>query len=73
LEDKPEVNRERKTKMSNDVMNAHIKYGKPCGEDADVFQIADWAGSMLLDLHRWYEKVDPHDPDWDELERIFDL
>ena len=35
-------------KMSNAVLNAHIQMGEPCGEDADLFQIADWAGELIL-------------------------
>ena len=36
--------------MSNDVMNAHILFGSPCGEDADFMEVADWAGGLLIDL-----------------------
>ena len=34
--------------MSNDVLNAHIAYGEPCGEDAELSVLADWAGGLLL-------------------------
>jgi hypothetical protein len=34
--------------VSNQLFNAHIAYGEPCGDDADFMQIADWAGDRLL-------------------------
>ena len=34
--------------MSNELCNAHIAFGSPCGEDADFMEIADWAGCILL-------------------------
>lgn len=34
--------------MSNEILNAHISYGSPCGDDAELSIIADWAGSVLL-------------------------
>lgn len=33
--------------MSNELLNAHIALGEPCGEDADFAQIADWAGGVI--------------------------
>ena len=33
--------------MSNELLNAHITLGEPCGADADFAQIADWAGSVI--------------------------
>ena len=34
--------------MSNAVLNAHIQMGEPCGEDAELSEIADWAGELIL-------------------------
>ena len=34
--------------MSNAAINAHISLGEPCGEDADLSTIADWAGELIL-------------------------
>lgn len=34
--------------MSNQLFNAHIAYGEPCGDDAGLLEIADWAGDRLL-------------------------
>lgn len=34
--------------MSNSLLNAHIAYGEPCGDDADFMEISDWAGDRLL-------------------------
>lgn len=34
--------------MSNAVLNAHIILGEPCGEDAELSTIADWAGELIL-------------------------
>jgi hypothetical protein len=56
--------------MSNDVMNAHIKYGYPAGRDADFCQIADWAGTLLLELYHWYETADRSSHSWAELDKI---
>jgi hypothetical protein len=56
--------------MSNDVMNAHIKYRQPCGEDADFCQIADWAGGLLLDIELWYRTADQSDESWARLNEI---
>jgi len=58
--------------MSNNVMNAHIKYGDPCGEDADFFEIADWAGTLLLELYQWYETADRSAHSWAELDKIME-
>lgn len=56
--------------MSNDVMNAHIKYGEPCGEDADFCQIADWAGGLLLDIELWYRTEGRSAESWVRLDEI---
>lgn len=37
--------------MSNAVLNAHIMFGEPCGEDAGLYEIADWAGELLMSGH----------------------
>lgn len=34
--------------MSNELFNAHIAMGSPCGDDADMDQIANWAGLVIL-------------------------
>ena len=34
--------------MSNAVLNAHIMLGEPCGEDAELSAIADWAGELIM-------------------------
>lgn len=34
--------------MSNALFEAHDTLGSPCGENADLDEIADWAGSVLL-------------------------
>jgi len=34
--------------MSNAVLNAHIMLGEPCGEDAELSIIADWAGELIM-------------------------
>ena len=34
--------------MTNAVINAHIVMGEPCGEDACLDEIADWAGELVL-------------------------
>jgi hypothetical protein len=34
--------------VSNSVLNAHIAYGAPCGDDAGLLEIAEWAGDRLL-------------------------
>ena len=36
--------------MSNEVLNIHIRMGSPCGDDADIFDIADWAGHEISNL-----------------------
>lgn len=43
--------------MSNDALNAHIQFGEPCGPDAELSQIADWAGSLLLEENKETEKL----------------
>ena len=35
--------------MSSELLNAHIAYGEPCGQDADMAQLQDWAGGLLMD------------------------
>ena len=35
--------------MSSELLNAHIAYGEPCGPNADMSQLQDWAGSLLMD------------------------
>ena len=51
-------------------MSAHIKYGQPCGEDADFCQIADWAGGLLLDIELWYRTADRSAESWARLNEI---
>lgn len=34
--------------MSNELLNAHIMLGEPCGEDAGLYEIADWAGYLIM-------------------------
>lgn len=34
--------------MSNAVLNAHIMLGYPCGEGADLREVADWAGELIM-------------------------
>jgi hypothetical protein len=36
--------------MSNEVLNVHIELDEPCGKDADIFDIADWAGHYIKEL-----------------------
>lgn len=38
--------------MSNQLLNAHIEYGSPCGDDADFETIADWAGDLLQEYKK---------------------
>ena len=38
--------------MSNALLNAHIAFGEPCGENAEFVVIADWAGELLLADHQ---------------------
>jgi len=33
--------------MSNELLNAYIRFGEPDGDDLDFSQIADWAGYLL--------------------------
>lgn len=35
--------------MSNAVINAHIQMGEPCGPNATLDEIADWAGGLIMD------------------------
>ena len=56
--------------MSNDVMEAHIKYGQPCGKVADFCQIADWAGGLLLDIELCYRTVDRSAEFWTRFNEI---
>lgn len=42
--------------MSNQALNAHIKYGSPLGSDAGLDEIADWAGEKLLDLKSMFDQ-----------------
>jgi hypothetical protein len=35
--------------MSNNLLNAHVALGEPCGPDATLKEMADWAGGLLLD------------------------
>lgn len=46
--------------MSNEVLNAHIAYGEPCGPDAELSQIADWAGSKLLNGENKLDRTSFH-------------
>jgi hypothetical protein len=32
--------------MSNELMNAHIRFGAPCGNEG-IFEVAEWGGDML--------------------------
>jgi len=34
--------------MSNAIFNAHIEFGRPCG-DAGLESIADWGGDVILE------------------------
>ena len=34
--------------MSNALLNAHTMLGEPCGNGADLSEIAEWAGEILL-------------------------
>jgi hypothetical protein len=34
--------------MSNAVLNAHLMLGEPCGEGAELSEIADWAGELIM-------------------------
>lgn len=43
--------------MSNQVMNAHIAFGEPCGSDAGLVEIADWAGDQLLDMRKAFASL----------------
>jgi hypothetical protein len=49
--------------MSSALLNAHIEYGQPCGDDADFDQVAEWAGNLLLDL-LGPDKVEDHSSKW---------
>jgi len=52
--------------MSNELIKAHTAFGEPCGPDAELPEIADYFGDILLnqcflpehktvgDLVRWY-------------------
>lgn len=42
--------------MNSALLNAHLKYGRPCGPDANFDQISEWAGNLLLDL-AWLSNV----------------
>lgn len=43
--------------MSNQVMNAHIAFGEPCGKDADLAEVADWAGDQLMDMKKAFSSL----------------
>jgi len=43
--------------MSNQIMNAHISFGAPCGSDAGLVEIADWAGDQLTDMQRAFDAM----------------
>ena len=43
--------------MSNEALNAHISFGEPCGNDADLAEIADWAGEKVMELSRRLDAV----------------
>jgi len=49
--------------MSNELLNAYIKFGEPDGDDLDFSQIADWAGYLLQEQR---ERIA-------ELERAYDI
>ena len=34
--------------MSNSILNYHILDGQPAGEDADLYEIADYYGDLLF-------------------------
>jgi hypothetical protein len=38
-------------------MNAHISFGAPCGSDAGLVEIADWAGDQLTDMQRAFDAM----------------
>ena len=38
--------------MSNELINAHIALGEPCGEEAELSVIADWAGYMIMEINK---------------------
>lgn len=34
--------------MSNALIKAHIRFGEPCGEDAGLSELAEWAGELIM-------------------------
>ena len=43
--------------MSNQLLNTHIMLGEPCGDGADIWEIAEWAGDLILDQKNRIEEL----------------
>jgi len=51
-----EIKNERKL-MSNDILNLHIDDDSPCGENAVLYEIAEFYANILLFLKKYYPET----------------